>query len=83
MASSAELVVLADNNVQDPKPSTIVECLGRELTLFRVTSLPNLMSFTPEPDTLKYMVVACLAPLIMESSGIQDVDDKEISLGED
>jgi hypothetical protein len=84
MASSAvhDLIVLADSNVQDPKPSTLTECLGREFILHRVTTMASLTTLEIPPETLRYMVVACLAPLIAESSNIPDVDEKEMSLGD-
>jgi hypothetical protein len=84
MASPAtpDLLILADSNVQDPKPSTLQECLGRFFIMHRVTTMSSLTSLEVEPGTLRYMVVACLSPIIAESSNIPDVDEKEMALGE-
>jgi hypothetical protein len=78
---SPDLLILADSNVQDPKPSTLQECLGRFFTMHKVTTMSSLTTLELEPATLKYMVVACLSPIIAESSNIPDVDEKEMALG--
>ncbi len=44
--------------------------------------MSSLTSLEVEPGTLRYMVVACLSPIIAESSNIPDVDEKEMALGE-
>jgi hypothetical protein len=83
MASTvSDLLILADANIQDPRPSTLAECLGRKFTIHRVQGISDVTSLSIEPNTLKYMVIACLTPIIAESSGIQDVEDKEVTLGE-
>ena len=37
----SDLVILGDLNVQDPKPGTLEECLGRDYTLVRVSTLAS------------------------------------------
>ncbi len=49
--------------------------------MHKVTTMSSLTTLELEPATLKYMVVACLSPIIAESSNIPDVDEKEMALG--
>lgn len=82
MASNGkDLVILADTNVQDPRPATLEECLGRKYSLVRVTTMASLRAFAPLPGSLRYLVIACLSPLITELSSVADSDDRELALG--
>lgn len=75
------LAVIADFNLHDPRPATMRELLGCDFVLHRVTDLPSFLKFTAFPGTLKYIMVACLSPLIAEFTEIEDSDDREIALG--
>ncbi len=75
------LAILADVNVQDPKPATLREVLGCDFILHRVTDMPSLLRFNHPAGALKYLVVACLSPLIADYSAIVSNDDREVALG--
>ncbi len=75
------LAILADANVQDPKPATLGELLGCEYLMHRVFDMPGLLRFTAPAGTLKYLVVACLSPLVADYSVIENTDDREVALG--
>ncbi len=75
------MAILADVNVQDPKPATLREVLGCDYLLHRVTDMPSLLRFSPPAGTLKYLVMACLSPLIADYSAIESNDDREVALG--
>lgn len=79
-STSLDLAILADSNVQDPKPATLVECLGREYSLVRVTTFASFIAYEP-PEGLRYLVVACLSPLVAEFAGVADEDERELRLG--
>jgi hypothetical protein len=74
------LAILADSNVQDPKPATLGEILGCEFTIHRVSDLPAFTRFTATPGSLNFMVIACLSPLVSEFSSTEDNDDREMAL---
>ncbi len=76
------LAILADANVQDPKPATLREILGCEYILYRISDMPAFLRFTAPPGTLQYMVIACLSPLVADYAGIENPDDREVALGE-
>lgn len=78
----SDLVIMADTNVQDPKPASLEELLGRDYTIIRVSSVAGFKAFDPVPGTVRYLVVACLSPLIAELSSVANEDDRERALGE-
>jgi hypothetical protein len=75
------VAILADSNIQDPKPATIKELLGCDYIMHRVVDMPSFLRFTRTPGTLRFMVVACLNPLVAEYSSTEDTDNREIALG--
>ncbi len=82
VSAPRKLLILGDINVQDPRPSTLADCLGREYLLHRVSSLADFDGIPAlEAGTLRYLVVACMTSLIGESSTIADADDRELTQG--
>ncbi len=78
--TSSSLAILADSNVQDPKPATLGEILGCSFTIHRVTDMPSFLRFTALPGSLNFMVIACLTPLVADYSSTEDADDREMAL---
>jgi hypothetical protein len=79
--ASPKLAILADSNVQDPKPATLKELVGCDYIIHRVSDMPTFLRFTAPEGSLNFMVVACLTPLIAEFAGTEDTDDREMALG--
>jgi hypothetical protein len=77
---SPALAILADSNVQDPRPATLKDLVGCDFTLYRVTDMPSFLRFTAAPEYLKYLVMACLSPLIDDFTDIADTDTREMLL---
>jgi hypothetical protein len=78
--TSPTLAILADSNIQDPKPATIGELLGCEYVIHRVSDMPSFVRFTAKPGTLRFMVIACVSPLVAMFSGTEDADAREVAL---
>jgi hypothetical protein len=69
--STASVLILADSNFGDPRPHTIAEFLKfspAEVCLLRVTTLSSLQALgdsgVVSQQNLKYLIVACMSPLI-------------------
>ena len=69
--STTSVLILADANFGDPKPHTVAEFLKfkpDEVFVQRITSLASLQAFgdsgVVSQENLKYLIVACLGPLI-------------------
>jgi len=75
------LAILADTNVQDPRPATIRELVGCDFLLHRVYDMPSFLLFTAPPGSLSYLVIACLTPIISEFAEVANPDDREVALG--
>ena len=78
---SPALAILADSNVQDPRPATLKDLVECDFTLYRVTHMPSFLRFTAAPESLKYLVMACLSPLFADFTDIADTDTREMALG--
>jgi hypothetical protein len=79
--TNGSVAILADSNIQDPKPATLKELLGCDYIMHRVVDMPSFLRFTRTPGTLRFMVIACLNPLVAEYSATEDTDNREIALG--
>jgi hypothetical protein len=71
---STQVLVFADFNFVDPKPHTIAESLKfktDEVHFQRVTNLSTLKAFRDSKaiasPNLRYLIVACLSPILVDS----------------
>lgn len=71
LSSSATVLILSDANFNDPKPHTIAEFLkfkSDEVVVKRVTTISTLQAIgdsgVVSQDNLRYLIVACMSPII-------------------
>jgi hypothetical protein len=78
---TAVVLVLADGNFADPKPHTVAEFLKfkpEEVYTHRITTISSLQAIgdsgVVSQDRLRYLIVACLGPMIAGAATVDDGD---------
>lgn len=86
--SSAIVLILADGNFGDPKPYSVSDCLKfkpEEIFTQRVTSLPSLQAVQDSGavarESLRYLIVACLSPMIAGAATATADGDRADNVG--
>lgn len=86
LPSSTSVLILADFNFGDPKPHTVAELLKfkkEEVFNQRIGTLSSLKGFVelnPSLPNVKYVIVACLGPIIADAAS--SPDDPKGQVGE-